>query len=66
MSIFEEYGALNILCFFSAIYCVFMFQKVKDMDTGEEWKSSQKTEVSRKRPYEGATEIEPPKVQKYS
>ena len=55
-----------IVYYISAIYCVFMFQKVRDMDSGKEWKSSQMTEMPRKRPAEGATETESPKVQKYS
>ena len=57
-----------------------MFQKVKDMETGEEWKSQASTdvarkqlaegasesEVARKRAAQGASETEPPKVLKYS
>lgn len=43
-----------------------MFQKVKDLETGEEWKPQQPTDISRKRAAQGGTETEPPKVFKYS
>ena len=51
----------------SALYLVFMFQKVKDIDTGKEWQSQQTTQETRKRPAESnASGTEPPKVVKYS
>ena len=52
-------------CFWiAAIYCVFMFQKVKDMETGEEWVGSVHTEEdrSRKRRSEDSYPRDPPKV----
>lgn len=49
------------------LYLVFMFQKVKDIDTGKEWQSQQTTQETRKRPAESsASGTEPPKVVKYS
>ena len=53
----------------SALYLVFIFQKVKDIETGKEWQSQQTTQqVTRKRPAEEscASETEPPKVVKRS
>ncbi|XP_053402078.1 mRNA cap guanine-N7 methyltransferase-like [Mercenaria mercenaria] len=46
------------------IYCVFMFQKVRDLETGEEWTCATTTDSSRKRPAEEASHTDPPKVSK--
>lgn len=46
------------------IYCVFMFQKVQDMETGEKWSPTVQPEVSRKRTSEEASESSSPKYSK--
>lgn len=46
----------------SAIYCVFMFQKVKDLETGEEWKDMNEGETSTKRRTDDDSDTGPLKV----
>lgn len=47
------------------IYCVFMFQKVRDPTTGEEWSATKATEgQSRKRHADDVSHTDPPKVLK--
>ncbi|KAL4234369.1 hypothetical protein ACF0H5_006016 [Mactra antiquata] len=46
------------------LYCVFMFQKVKDLKTGEEWQETTVTETFRKRPADEPLLTSPPKVLK--
>lgn len=43
------------------IYCVFMFQKVRDPETGEEWSAAQTAEPSRKRQAEDSIHTDPQK-----